>query len=92
MMEALRSAPPTTLAGRAVTVVDHLTKRGQLRTDAVELIGDGIRVVVRPSGTEPKVKAYLEAVLPVGDRSNLPDARARAESVLGELRAFALQL
>lgn len=92
MMEVLRSEPPTTLAGRAVTVVDHLTKRGQLRTDAVELVGDDIRVVVRPSGTEPKVKAYLEAVVPVGGRSSLPDARAKAEAILDELRTFALGL
>lgn len=86
MMKALRATPPTELAGIDVTVTDFLSQRGPLRTDAVELAGDGIRVVVRPSGTEPKVKAYLEAVVPVADRAGLADARAAAESTLEALK------
>lgn len=86
MMKTLRATPPTELAGIDVTVTDFLSERGPLRTDAVELAGDGIRVVVRPSGTEPKVKAYLEAVVPVADRAGLADARAAAESTLEALK------
>lgn len=86
MMKTLRATPPTELAGIDVTVTDFLSQRGPLRTDAVELAGDGIRVVVRPSGTEPKVKAYLEAVVPVADRAGLADARSAAEATLEELR------
>jgi phosphomannomutase len=43
-------------------------------------------VVVRPSGTEPKLKCYLEVVEPAGDRS-LAEARAAASGRLGPLRA-----
>lgn len=92
MMVRLRSRPPTELAGRAVTVTDLLAERGPLRTDAVELLGDGIRVIVRPSGTEPKVKAYLEVVEPVASREALPAARSAAAVTLDELRSFARTL
>jgi phosphomannomutase len=46
----------------------------------------GARVVVRPSGTEPKLKCYLEVVEPVPD-GDVDAARARAESALAVIRA-----
>ncbi len=92
IMRRLRTDPPDELAGRAVTVTDYLAHRGPLRTDAVELSGDGIRVIVRPSGTEPKVKAYLEVVVPVEGRDALDNARVAAEATLEELRRFARSL
>ncbi|KZE99373.1 phosphomannomutase [Rhodococcus sp. EPR-157] len=92
MMARLRSDPPAELASRAVTVTDMLTSRGPLRTDAVELAGNGIRVIVRPSGTEPKVKAYLEVVEPAGSREDLARARATADATLDQLRQFARTL
>ncbi|CCH34921.1 phospho-sugar mutase [Actinosynnema sp. NPDC047251] len=52
--------------------------------DVVRLTADGVRVVVRPSGTEPKLKAYLEVVEPVDD--DLTAARARGVERLGALR------
>jgi phosphomannomutase len=45
----------------------------------------GGRVVLRPSGTEPKIKCYIEIVEPVGDRS-LAAARAAAAGRLAPLR------
>jgi phosphomannomutase len=46
----------------------------------------GARVIVRPSGTEPKVKAYLEVQAPVGP-AGLPAARAAAAAVLDAIAA-----
>ncbi|MFL6125227.1 phospho-sugar mutase [Actinophytocola sp.] len=73
----LRSAPPATLAGVPVT-------QDNPAPDIVRLRGEGVRVVVRPSGTEPKVKAYLEVVSPV--TAELAPARAAAEARLSALR------
>ena len=58
--------------------------------DVVRLTAEGVRVVVRPSGTEPKLKAYLEVVEPVAD--DLPAARVRARDRLAALRAQVSEL
>jgi phosphomannomutase len=86
-MARLRERPPRELAGQAVTEVrDLLAEPGDLPpADVVRLVLDGARVVVRPSGTEPKLKAYLEAVVPV--TGDLDAARATADGRLRELRA-----
>jgi phosphomannomutase len=56
--------------------------------DVLVLRRERERLVVRPSGTEPKLKAYLQVVEPVTD-DDLASARARAADRLGELRAAA---
>jgi phosphomannomutase len=61
-MARLRAAPPEELLGRPVRVTDLAPDN-----DVLILRFDGGRVVVRPSGTEPKCKAYLEVVVPVGE-------------------------
>jgi len=89
VMSRLRQSPPARLGGFDVTVTDLSADGGRLRTDAVVLTGgDGettLRVVVRPSGTEPKVKSYIE--VRCGDTRDLDDARARAQRLQDELVA-----
>lgn len=79
-MRAMRAQPPTELAGRAVTSVDDLIDgddaRGFPPSDVLILHLEGARIVVRPSGTEPKLKCYVEVVQPV--EGDLPAARAAA--------------
>jgi phosphomannomutase len=64
-----RDRPPVALGDRAVARVTDMAPGGDLPpTDAVVVdLVDGGRVVLRPSGTEPKVKVYLEVVEQVGD-------------------------
>jgi phosphomannomutase len=85
-MARLRSAPPARLLGREVVAYADLALEDP-PVDAVRLLGDGVRVIVRPSGTEPKLKAYLETVVPVHDDAGLIAARGRGEDELDQLRA-----
>ena len=63
MMAALREDPPKQLGGLEVRRVDDLSQGTETLppTDGLRFVLDGARVVVRPSGTEPKLKCYLEA-------------------------------
>ena len=85
IMESLRSQPPATVGQRAVeTIVDLQQGTDLPPTDGLvlTLAGQG-RIIVRPSGTEPKIKAYLQVVVEVG--SSIDDARETAERQLDDL-------
>jgi phosphomannomutase len=87
-MRRLRASPPTTLGGRAVEVVEDLADGigGLPPTDGLRFRLDaGARVIVRPSGTEPKIKCYLEVVVPV-DNGDVAAARATAAGALDAIR------
>ena len=86
-MARLRAQPPSSLVDEPVEVSDLSGGLGDLPpTDAVLLEGPTVRVVVRPSGTEPKLKAYLEARVPLEDTGGLADDRRRASEALTRLR------
>lgn len=84
----LRDMPPDVIAGVPVTCTDLSTVRGRMRTDALIFEGEGQRIVIRPSGTEPKLKFYLEVVEPVRDRDSLTSSKAVAAQRLSVLREF----
>ena len=107
-MERLRSNPPATLGGSAVTRVVDLANGLDVPdsdgvnggdyvvppTDGMLLeTADGSRVIVRPSGTEPKLKAYLDVVVEVDDEptlahgTGLPRAKALAAARLAAIGA-----
>ena len=79
-MRRLRADPPRSLLGRAVTVSDLLPG-----ADVLALRWTGGRVVVRPSGTEPKLKAYLEVV--ADDEQSARQAIVRLRSDVAALLA-----
>ncbi len=82
-MERLRSTPPTSLGGLDVLGVDDLAEGSDdlPPTDGLRFrLADGARVIVRPSGTEPKGKCYLEVVVPVEDASDNPDQTDAVEA------------
>ncbi|MFC8099513.1 phospho-sugar mutase [Streptomyces sp. NPDC057363] len=87
-MRRLREQPPTDLAGLPVTKAEDLTRGTDALppTDGLRYTLDGARVIVRPSGTEPKLKCYLEVVVPVAAHADLPGARAKATDLLSALK------
>jgi phosphomannomutase len=87
LMRRLRHSPPSRLAGFASTTTDLLQRPGPDRTDALIFTGGdadtSARVVVRPSGTEPKVKCYIE--VRSAATAHLATARRRATALCDEL-------
>jgi phosphomannomutase len=95
-MARLREQPPSSLGGLAVLQLEDLAQgTAQLPpTDGLRFtLADRARVIVRPSGTEPKVKCYLEVVVPVEARTEDPEdtavdaARIAAVGRLDAIRA-----
>lgn len=89
LMARLRTRAPAVFAGSEVTTVTDLSAGtdGLPPTDAMLFTtADDSRVIVRPSGTEPKLKCYLEVIEPVASPGDLPDARARARQRLSAVR------
>ena len=93
VMARLRSAAPRELAGQPVTsVTDYTGGSWQLPSaDVLSFQLTGARVVIRPSGTEPKIKAYLEVVQPVS-YGMLSDARQTAAERMERLREATAEL
>ncbi len=97
IMDGVRRAPPTELGAHRVTAFLDLergekTKDGKLEklalppsnAIALELDG-GHRVMLRPSGTEPKIKYYFDVREQVGAKEHTSSARARGEQTLSTL-------
>ena len=98
IMDAVRNEPPTELGSREViATTDLLSGRRVLRDGPVEPTGfppsnvmildvrGGHRVMLRPSGTEPKIKFYFDVRVDVKAGEPIPDARRRGEDVLATL-------
>ncbi len=86
---AWRTRPPTTLAGLTVTgLVDLAAGTGELpAANALVLrLEKGARVVLRPSGTEPKLKVYFEVATGPVPPERLAKERRQADRLLGSLR------
>ena len=80
LLTRIRQNPPQKIAGRTVTAIDDLAnpQDGLPPTDGLRIwLADGIRIIVRPSGTEAKMKCYVEVIT--------KDAAA-AQVLLDELR------
>jgi phosphomannomutase len=95
-MQRLRDQPPTELGGLAVERAEDLTQGvgGLPPTDGLRYrLASGARVIVRPSGTEPKIKCYLEVVIPVDPADGVDAARiaaaGRLDAIGSDIRAAA---
>jgi phosphomannomutase len=89
IMAALRAQPPTELAGARVTAADDLAlpEHGEIGDILRFTLDEGSRVMVRPSGTEPKVKVYIDATSADGPPAQrIRSARARVEALAEAMR------
>ncbi|CAB4880642.1 unannotated protein [freshwater metagenome] len=74
LLASLRSTPPREIAGRAVEGIDDLAAptNGLPPTDGLRLwLAGGIRIIIRPSGTEAKLKCYIEVITKSADEADL---------------------
>ncbi|MBR3659759.1 MAG: phospho-sugar mutase [Bacteroidaceae bacterium] len=92
MMEQFRANPPKTLAGEKVVLIKDfkLLKQTDAQGKVTDLImpepsnvlqyftAAGDKISVRPSGTEPKIKFYMEAKLPMADKKDYLKVQAEA--------------
>ncbi|WP_281213626.1 phospho-sugar mutase [Shewanella insulae] len=95
--EQLRALAPCEIAGRALVSVDDISlgvrRFADGREETIDLprsdvliyrLQGNARVIVRPSGTEPKVKCYYEVVEPFGEQEGLDEVQRRAEAAMEE--------
>ncbi len=95
LMSGLRESPPTSLGAVPVVRMDDLAEGsgGLPPTDGLRyLLQDKSRVIVRPSGTEPKLKIYLETIVAVGSPAGLAAARTEATDRLVRVSASMREL
>ncbi|HEX8008964.1 MAG TPA: phospho-sugar mutase, partial [Trebonia sp.] len=87
VMRRIRNAPPREVGGFTVNAVTDYAdgSTGLPPSDVLRYSLDAARLVIRPSGTEPKIKAYLEVIEPV--EQDLATAREKAAVRMAPLRA-----
>ena len=88
LLANLRSNPPQEIAGRAVESIDDLAAPtdGLPPTDGIRLwLAGGVRIIIRPSGTEAKLKCYIEVIAPdkVSAENEVSALRAPLKAFLG---------
>ncbi len=72
LLNGMRKSPPQEIAGRSVESIDDLAtpKDGLPPTDGLRIwLAGGIRIIIRPSGTEAKLKCYLEVITKTSEES-----------------------
>jgi phosphomannomutase len=104
VMAGFRERPPSAIAGRPVVAVSDYVqgqrtaegRRTALGLPSANLlafeVGEGARVLLRPSGTEPKLKLYVEAFERMGETDALEVVRARVAASAAALAESALEL
>ncbi|ERB63330.1 phospho-sugar mutase [Vibrio coralliilyticus OCN008] len=96
--DKLRAAQPSQIAGRKVEVIEDLKSSTRTfadgKTESIDLpasdvliyhLSGGARVIVRPSGTEPKLKCYYEVVEAFDAADSFSVAEEKAELALDML-------
>lgn len=84
IMAALRAKPPVEILSQRVTLQDYLQSPGHEKTDALVFSGESLKVIFRPSGTEPKLKCYLQ-LRAEGSKAGLESLRLWAKDLIAAL-------
>jgi phosphomannomutase len=81
LLNMVAANPPASLAGSALISAEDLSKSKTMATPGIRCYyNDGIRIIIRPSGTEPKLKCYIEVV-----SNSKSDAQLRCDLIKKEL-------
>jgi phosphomannomutase len=81
LLNKFAANPPATLAGSALISAEDLSKSKTMPTPGIRCYyNDGVRIIIRPSGTEPKLKCYIEVV-----SNSKADAQLRCDQIKKEL-------
>ena len=81
LLNKVAANPPASLAGSALISAEDLSKSKTMATPGIRCYyNDGIRIIIRPSGTEPKLKCYIEVV-----SNSKSDAQLRCDLIKKEL-------
>ncbi|MEN9698553.1 MAG: hypothetical protein RL448_508, partial [Actinomycetota bacterium] len=85
LLNEIRKNPPTEIAGKKVISIDDLAKPkdGLPPTDGLRIWLAGARLIIRPSGTEPKLKCYVEVIT-----SDINSGRETLDELREPLRKF----
>ena len=88
LLARLRSTPPQEIAGKRVESIDDLASPtdGLPPTDGLRLwLSGGVRIIIRPSGTEAKLKCYIEVITQdqISAEKELSALRAPLKAFLG---------
>jgi phosphoglucomutase len=97
LVQSYREQPPREIAGAPVRAVRDFSEGGLVDLEGDEIpregmtifeVEGGLRIAVRPSGTEPKIKFYMFAVEPVADGADLEAAKENARARLADAWAW----
>ena len=103
MMRSFRENPPKELVGQRIVEIRDYDKLQclDLRTGATKPLDmpttsnvlqyytdGGIKLSIRPSGTEPKIKFYICVKEPISTRADLPEARKNADLKIAQIRKW----
>jgi len=88
IMASLRTEPPRNIGNSQIQLEDYLARTDAMKTDALIFSSEAIKIIVRPSGTEPKIKCYLQAAASnkLEAAKLLEDLKIWAEATLSALK------
>jgi phosphomannomutase len=88
IMASLRTEPPRNIGNSQIQLEDYLARTDAMKTDALIFSSEVIKIIVRPSGTEPKIKCYLQAAASnkLEAAKLLEDLKIWAEATLSALK------